>query len=338
MNISDSDLTPTMKELPTEKEGVSEMLFCCLRYEIAQALRTVKSVHPKGSEGHWAIQTGVDRIPEKDKAIDELEKRFERRFLRYCDPSIPLHLLVIYVAKSVICTMRIMAHHPRQYPDRGASMPQKEKDMVFFESLRELEYNSLSHTTPAIRGYLWHTASYFQFDAFIYVLSELRSRTTGDIVDRAWQQIKFSYETRPEMINDTKNSLYTAIGNLALKSWAKHEEALREYQTPPRFISLLRAQRNIPDPPRPGAEIPRDSFAQPHGQVGEYNSAMNVPQCLTYNNASGHDAWAVPEWSGAFETNMAEITAVDWEYWQHLLDGDLPAYNGPLGNDHAPGG
>jgi len=59
MNISDSDLSPTMKELPTEKEGATEMIFCCLRYETAQALRAAKSVHRKGGEGHWAIQTGV---------------------------------------------------------------------------------------------------------------------------------------------------------------------------------------------------------------------------------------------------------------------------------------
>jgi hypothetical protein len=332
MNISDSDLSPTMKELPTEKEGATEMIFCCLRYETAQALRAAKSVHRKGGEGHWAIQTGVELMPEKDKAIDQLEARFQERFLKYCDPSIPLHLLAIYVAKSVICTMRIMAHHPRQYPDKGASMPQKEKDMLFSESLKELEYDTLGHTTPAIRGYLWHITTHFQLDAFIYLLSELRHRTTGDIVERAWQQIKLSYDNRPEMITDTKNSLYTAIGNLALKSWAKREEAVREYRAPPRFISLLRAQRNIPDPPRPIADVSRDRFAQPHDRI----DINEVPQNLTYNNAGmGEDMreqWGVPDWGG-FDTNMnvnmPEITPVDWEYWQTLMDGDLPAYNGP---------
>lgn len=341
MNISDSDLSPTMKEPPAEKEGATEMIFCCLRYETAQALRAAKSVHRKGGEGHWAIQTGVELMPEKDKAIDELEARFQERFLKYCDPSIPLHLLAIYMAKSVICTMRIMAHHPRQYPDKGASMPQKEKDMLFSESLKELEYDTLSHTTPAIRGYLWHITTHFQLDAFIYLLSELRHRTTGDIVERAWQQIKLSYDNRPEMISDTKNSLYTAIGNLALKSWGKREEAVREYRAPPRFISLLRAQRNIPDPPRPVAEISRDPFAQSQVQG---QSSMNVTQNMMYNNAGSNEdmmsQWGTGQDWAAFDSNMnmPEITPVDWEYWQHLMDGDLPAYNGPLPGDAADNG
>lgn len=324
LNISDSELSPSMKDVPTEKEGVTEMIFCCLRYETAQALRDANK-HRQAGEGFLQIQIGsIDTITGKDNAINELEHRFQERYIRHCDPSIPLHLLAIYTAKSVICTMRINVHHPRQHPDKGVSMPQKEKDMVFSESLKVLEYDSLAHTTPAIRGYAWMIASHFQLDTFIYVLSELRHRTAGEIVDRAWQQIKLSYDNRPEMINDTKNSLYIAIGNLALKAWAKREEKAREYRAPPRFISLLRARRSAPDPPRP--EISRDAFARP--QDSNLNNNLEMPQNMNYASAlaAGHQ-WDMGQW-GAFDTNIAmpEITGVDWEYWQTLLDGDLPAY------------
>ena len=119
LNVSDSDLSPGMKETPVEKEGVTEMLFCCLRYEVAQALR--KSMR------FGDCKMGPELIAEKDKAIDALEVRFQEKFIKYCDPSIPLHLLASFVARSIICTMRLMAHHPRQYPDKGASMPKKRR-------------------------------------------------------------------------------------------------------------------------------------------------------------------------------------------------------------------
>lgn len=325
LNISDSDMSPTMKEPPKEKEGATEMLFCCLRYETAQALRAARSV--KSKDGGWHIAPGPELIPEKDQAIDELEARFEEKFIRYCDPSIPLHLLCIYIAKSVICTMRIMAHHPRQYPDKGASMPQKEKDMLFSESLKELEYDSLGHTTKCIQGFLWHISSHFQFDAFIYVISELRHRTEGEMVDRAWQQIIFSYEHRPEMITDTKNSLYVAIGNLTLKAWQKREETGNYQIPPPRFISLLRAQRNIPDPPR--RPTPPEARRQDH--IARQNLittfSNNVPQNMTYNNTAP-DSWSNIDYGFDVNMNMPEITPVDWEYWQTLMDGDLPPYTG----------
>jgi hypothetical protein len=332
LNISDSDLNPSMKEPPIEKEGATEMIFCCLRYDVADALRNA-GVTTKDGVGSWHIPTGVDLIAEKDKAIDELEIRFEQKYVRYCDPSIPLHLLVMYVAKSVICTMRLMAHHPRQYPDKGASMPQKEKDMLFTESLKELEFDSLGHTIKSVQRYLWHIHVHFQLDAFIYLISELRHRTSGDLVERAWQQVQHAFEYRPEIISNTKNSLYVAVGNLTLKAWQKREETKGVQVPPPRFISLLRSQRRIPDPPKPTTEFRNeDPYAESNRTIGFTNSGLS--EYNTYHNSTGQ--WANVNFGFNSYMPMAEITPVDWEYWQTLMDGDLPAYTGDVGQNWTP--
>jgi len=329
-NISDSDLSPTMKEPPPNKEGATEMMFCRVRYEVAQALRNART--HTNIDGSWGIATGVspDLLAEKDKAIDALEAKFEKQFIQYCDPSIPLHLLVIYMTKSVICTMRIMAHHPRQWPDKGASMSQREKDMLFTESLKEMEYDSVGLTSKAIRGYLWHVSSHFQLDAFIYLISELRYRTSGDLVERAWQQVKYSFENRPELITDIKNSLYYAIGNLTLKAWAKREEAMGSYEAPPRFMSLLRSQRNISDPPRPGTPI-EDPYLTPHNMDYSTQPEQPPPPPPDPSFANIEQQWG--SWIPDGDISMPEITPVDWAYWQTLMDGDLPAWNGDTGND-----
>jgi hypothetical protein len=235
------------------------------------------------------------------------------------------------MAKSIICTMRIMAHHPRQYPDKGASMSQREKDIVFTESLKEMEYNSLGHSNKAIRGYLWHITSHFQLDAFIYLISELRYRTSGDLVERAWQQIQFSFENRPEMITDTKNSLYYAIGNITLKAWAKREEAVGSYQVTPRFISLLRSQRNIPDPPRPLAEFQSEEPYSRAQMMEYFNDAPQQDLGLPNTEQQGG------HWDTDIDITMPEITPVDWEYWQTLMDGELPAYDGDMSGDGSAG-
>jgi len=324
-----------MKELPKEKEGVTEMLFCCLRYEVARALRKSGGFPFDLKDGPLSA-TSIEAIAKKDKAISELEQLFHEKYIRFCDPSIPLHLLAIYVSKSVICTMKLMAHHPRQYPDKGASMPQKEKDMIFGESLKELEISSMGHSTPSVQGFLWHIHVHFQLDAFIYVISELRHRTSGEQVDRAWKEIELSFEQRPEMLNDTKNSLYFAIGNLTLKAWTKREEAGGLYHgdqlvAAPRFISVLRSQRRIPDPiPPPPATEFRQIDTYPKSD--HLNVASNIaPSNDMYQSAQG---WSNVDFS--MDMNMPDIAAIDWEYYQTLLDGDLPAYAGP--NPGTPNG
>ena len=331
LNISDSDLSPGMKETPVEKEGATEMLFCCLRYEVAEALRK-SGGFGEAKMGQWYTKTDPDLIAQKDKAIDELEIRFEQRYIRYCDPSIPLHLLAIYMSKSVICTMRLMAHHPRQYPDRGASMPQKEKDMLFSESLKELEIAAMGHSNKIVQGFQWHIHVHFQLDAFIYVLSELRHRTTGEQVDRAWQQVETSFEHRPEMLSETKNSLYYAIGNLTLKAWAKREEAGGLYQgphqlTPPRFISVLRSQRNIasPAPPPPTAEWRGENSSANSNRMIGYTS-NTLPEYSSYDTVA--EQWKSMDFG--YDMNMPDITPNDWEYWQTLMDGDLPTFTGDM--------
>lgn len=225
--------------------------------------------------------------------------------------------------------MRLLAHHPRQYPDKGASMPQRERDMLWSESLKELEILAMCHMEKSIQGFLWHTYVQFHLDAFIFVLSELRQRTSGNLVKRAWHQIELAYEQRPEMLTENKDSLYCAMGSLCLKAWAKYEEAGGRYDGTqllpvPRFISKLRTQRNIPEPSVPVP--PQLSSQEPtpeslNRSEESYGAPTGAQQYGMTNSVWGKDR---PDANIA----MQEITLVDWEYWQTLMDGDLPSYTG----------
>ena len=336
LNVSDSDLSPTMKETPVEKEGATEMMFCRLRAEVGGAFRKTGTLD---SDGIWHLTSGPESIPGKDKAIDELEERFHKYYIQYCDPSIPLHMICIYMAKSVICMMRMLAHHPRQYPDKGANMPQQEKDMLWAESLKELEIAAACHLDKAMQGFLWHTHVQFHLDAFIYVLSELRNRTTGELVERAWHQVEIAYEHRPEMLTENKNTLYFAMGSLCLKAWTKYEEAGGRYKGTqlapiPRYISKLRMQRKIPEPPTPTPPQIQSQQPTPESLNRHDNSSIGSNQMAQYANViPGYNSYNTTNdlWNKAgigLNMTIPEITPVDWEYWQTLMDGDLPAYTG----------
>ncbi|TVY83010.1 Aurofusarin cluster transcription factor aurR2 [Lachnellula suecica] len=332
LNISDSDLSPAMKDPPTEKEGATEMIFCSLRYDVAEAIRNTGKTM-RNNETEWDAAKGPQHLQEKDRAIDDLEAQFQQKYGRYCDTSIPLHLLVLHVIKSVICTMRIMAHHPRQYLDKGVSMPQSEKDYLFVECLQELEIDGLGHTVKAVEGFRWHIQDHFQMDCFIIVLSELRHRIVGDLVERAWQQVAIAYEYRPEMITDSKNALYFAVGNLTLKAWRKREESGILNQGPyemstPQYITMLHAQRNQAEPQQQPARFPSQESYVRSNRMPEYSNDP-ASRNNAYQNVT--DQWPT---TNTFNMSMPDITPKDWEYWRTLMDGDLPAYTG---NDNEMG-
>lgn len=220
-----------------------------------------------------------------------------------------------------------MAHHPRQYPDNGASMSQSERDMLFEECMKELEISAFSKKFKAVQGFVWHIQIHFQFDAFIYVISELRNRTTGAQVELAWKQIETAYDQRPELLIETKNSLYFAIGNLTLKAWAKREESVSPFVPPPRFISVLRSQRIIPDPPTP---LPTTDFRDPTAKYGpdqcSHTDGTSAAQRFQDTSQNNQDQWNISPYG--IDTTMPDMAASDWEYFQAMLDGELPAYSG----------
>jgi hypothetical protein len=155
---------------------------------VAEFLRRVRST--VAFDGCWhELSTSHIPLSTKDKAINELEELLERKYLKYCDASIPLHFISATMAKSAICKLRHVAHHPRLLPDRGAHLPQAEKDNFFSWSLKMIEYSNLLHSNKGTQKFAWHTTVNKPMDGYIHVLSELRYRTTGDLAEQAWQQL-----------------------------------------------------------------------------------------------------------------------------------------------------
>ncbi|KAK9352189.1 fungal-specific transcription factor domain-containing protein [Lipomyces doorenjongii] len=317
LNINDFDLSPTMKELPAEHTGVTEMLFCSVRYEIGVFMRQTES---------WKATAVSMQV--KDKAINELENRLEQKYLRYCDTSIPLHLLSSLLARTAVCQMRLKAHHPRQYPDKGANMPQSEKDMLFSTSLKMIEYDNLTHASKCIQGYLWHVNVFFQLDAFIYILSELRARVAGELVDKAWQQVNLVYDYHPEMITDRRHALYFAIGNLAVKAWekrvgcAEHTQGIYQLTTP-HFISALYLQRTT----EAAQKYPSTAVAKGKTAYVDGETPAAFPDQGNENHSSDISIDNDPSLLTSYIP--LDMSPIDWEYWQTLFEGcEAPPFDG----------
>jgi hypothetical protein len=304
-NVNDSDLSPTMTEAPREHAGSTDMLFCSVRYEIGEFMRQSRLFGKHRSGG----AVGMASI---DKAIDELEDRLEQKYLRYCDPSVPLHLLSSALARSAVCQMRLLAHHPRQYPNNGDDIPKQERNMLFSISLKMVEYDNLGQTTKSIQGFRWHMNVYLQLDAFIYLLSELRNRVDGPEIDKAWDQVEKVYDNHPEMLRDSRSTLYFAIGNLAVKAWEKRLEAVTTKQgfsqpTTPQFIILLRSQRKMQN----------RNTTKHVSNVSEWPTAEVLPQpkLEPQEMLSNWDTFSMPS------DMIMDGSPMDWEYWQTLIDG-----------------
>jgi hypothetical protein len=246
LNINDSDLEISMTELPEERTGATDMIHCLITYEIRNFYREVKSAAPI-ARALENFQLPERSMEDKDLIVDELERRLEHKFLRYCDPLVPLHSLCLITARAAVATSRLMIHYPRnQANESGDTIPQARKDKLFGIALKIIEYHNLVYDNKNTRKYAWQMKARFPWHALTLLLSELRTRTAGD-VDRAWSLIEQFVEYNPEFVNETRKALHVACGNLTLKAWDARVERLKnQHLTPPKepvFITHLRAKK-----------------------------------------------------------------------------------------------
>ncbi|KAK5652406.1 hypothetical protein OQA88_10598 [Cercophora sp. LCS_1] len=218
LNLSDSALSPYMREIPFEHQGPTEMLFCRVRFEVGECMKQVRKV-----ERARKVSPSVP-LAQAEQAIDSLEHKLDEHLFRRCDGSIPLHLLATGVGHSAICSMRLSVRQHLYVPaeTKGVGkMSEAGRGELFQLALRILEYDNVAYSTKSLQPFLWYVTSNFPFQALIHVLTHLLHWAKGDEAEQGWASINQVYGDRPDLIGDTKKPVSVAIGNLILKAWEK---------------------------------------------------------------------------------------------------------------------
>jgi hypothetical protein len=321
-NLNDSDLFVGMKELPKEHEGATEMMFFLIRCHVGDFLKRAANAHTT-FDGVWhRLTSKAIHVEIKDQGTAELEELFQRKFLRYCDPSIPWHLMCSTLASTVIFMMRFISHST-EYSSGGLS--QVAKDKLFDIALIVVGAQNLAYTMKEMRPFMWHVNLHFQWKAFVFVLSELRYRTDGPQVDHAWKEIGKSYDFHPSFHAELiKKALPIAVSNLTLKAWEAYINAGGVPQSgEPSFIQLIRRRQSpvalsLETRQQHDNYTPQPSSADAvEGDIHRLNN-RNVP---TSDPLQGFD-WDAPDSAGLDmmnDTLLGLPETINWEAWDNLV-------------------
>jgi hypothetical protein len=153
-NVDDEDLFPEMTEPPKEKIKITKNALTLLRCEIQTVL--CEFMPPSGIALPFdSLTNRAVTLEEKDKIIEQLEDRVETKFLRYCDPSIPIHQFLSIIVRSGLCKIKLFAHKPSQWADASTKIPQKERDLIFKLGIKLLRYIDLIYINPQLKVFMW---------------------------------------------------------------------------------------------------------------------------------------------------------------------------------------
>jgi hypothetical protein len=320
-NLNDSDLFPGMKELPKESDRATEMMFFLIRCHVGEFLKRFESSKTT-FDGVWnKLTTSTVGVETKEKAIVELERLFEQKFLRHCDPSITWHLMCSHLAKSIIFMTRFMAYSASY---QGKTETQAEKDALFSMSLQVLASSNLVYTMKEMQGFMWHVNMHFQWKAYVYVLSELRYRTSGPEVEQAWQNVQLTYEYHPTFDEElAKRALPIAVSNLALKAWEAYIAVNGVPQSgEPLYIQLIRSRQDRKKKTNDtSATTTKQSLGSTHG----FDQLPIADESMSFNNLAFDWNPADLNVSMGIPPEMPDLAPLDypeemnWSTWNNLF-------------------
>ena len=273
-NVNDDQLYPGMLSLVANSNTVTDVVFVALRHELANfaAGRIARFRQQGKNSSEWDLHASGRAKLEIDEAFREVEEILETKYIRYCDPSQPLHLLTMLVARLSMNIIRFLTHHPRRWASIEQT-PLSERQWVWEISIKLLEQHNMLQSNPQLKQFAWHVAYFQQWHVFIHVLDTLRANPLTADAEKAWQLIGNIYKNTPDMVFDTKKPIHVAVGDLCLKGYSDREAALQNGNIcpppTPEFILQLRQQRELAKAKRQARDA-KNSYSEDvvsHGQA-----------------------------------------------------------------------
>ena len=250
LNVDDADLHPHMAHRPVvEHPGATEMLYCLMKYEVAHYARSplAAATTQNAYEVVDATSPSLEGLARKRKILGDLERIYESKYLRHCDPRIPLHHLSATVAGLTTHRLRFWSYHPRHQPSSDSQpMSQADQDVVFESSVRLLQLDAELRASPFSAHLLQHQRlARTEVEALVYMVAALRRRVRGDLVRPAWAQVARMYDEYPPLLRG-EEGFYKALADLTLEAWrARWLEVGKDGGAVPGFIEALQGTRGV---------------------------------------------------------------------------------------------
>lgn len=250
-NVNDIDLCPEMPALPPNSaEPLTDMTFLAIRYDLLQfaATRLANFRHLGKDINKWDDDLASKREKtetQTETETEQIEQHLETRYLRHCDPSQPLQLMSMLMARAAIDTIRFMTHHPRRWSSID-QIPPFERQWIWKVSIRLLEQRNMLQSNPLLKKFAWHAAFAMQWPAFIHVLDTLRANPSISDARKAWTLVEKTFEYNPSLLTDGKKIIHRAVISLCLKAydtWMMLQDGYDQSCPTAAFISRLRKQQ-----------------------------------------------------------------------------------------------
>lgn len=229
-NINDADLLPSATEPIKDREGPTDMMLALTVFKIAKHLIRVPGIETilliielQATRGDAAPKN--EKVDEYRKVIQQLNKDLDELFARFSSPTAgELHELAGQLKDHIMKKLSALIVAPKESRDWGVEVFDHTSN-AFKLAVDSTAHGVEQHRIANHPAWNWFHRLHFQFDIFTYLVGQLSHRTTGRLVDQAWQVVDDVYYHYPEFA-DTSQRIYYQLAYFVFKAWRKREAVL----------------------------------------------------------------------------------------------------------------
>lgn len=228
LNVNDHDMRSEMRTAPSGQDGHTEATFVVLRSQVADLVRHTGPLLD-------FVNPSLKRIAnpgEHGGSLEVLEKIIEDKYLRSCNPDIPLQFLTIWATRGNIARYHLFKH----FSVSSTQETEAKRETAVKHALHMLECDTKLTTSPLTEGYRWFFLFHFPFPAYVYILQYLRKKPFAQLAERGWNVMSDNCKARfanPEEDDHPfhKTPIFQAFTSIILKAWQVREAASGRNET-----------------------------------------------------------------------------------------------------------
>ncbi|KAL9109897.1 MAG: hypothetical protein Q9227_005420 [Pyrenula ochraceoflavens] len=238
LNIEDDDITPSMKDLPKERKGLTSMSYCLYTYWVLDYQRRFFSKTNGRFELSWQTNKSLP-YQMKGDFVSQLEDGLNKNFIQFCDPIKPLDTIISISARALICGFRQRILHPIVYDSNDDSASEEHRDTLLSSCLQSLEYNIAFLSSPLIKHFHWLTSRFFTWYAFMGVLVEASRQHETAKTNRIWGLLSDLYSTNSTLWELSEDRRKAQAAELVITAWKARQNKLDHQLQKPDFVANL---------------------------------------------------------------------------------------------------
>ncbi|KUI71428.1 hypothetical protein VM1G_06725 [Cytospora mali] len=229
-NINDADLLPSATEPVKDVEGPTDMILVLTVFKIAKHLIQIPGIETvlflmeiQATRGDTGPKQ--EKLDEYRKVIQQLHGELDELFVRFSAPaSGELHQLAQQMKEHMMKKLGALLKPPTESRDWGVEVFDHTSN-AFKLAVDSTAHGVEQHKLSSHPAWEWFHRLHFQFDIFAYLVGQLSHRTTGRLVEQAWQVVDDVYYHYPEFYDKTQRAYYL-LSHFVFKAWRKREAVL----------------------------------------------------------------------------------------------------------------